>query len=63
MSGNDGLESRGIQSAGFDKMEEAGFVLRPAGLQRDGGEVFGGENASGHASHIPGLSCFPLGGR
>jgi len=27
MSGDDGLESRGIQRAGFDELEEAGLVL------------------------------------
>jgi hypothetical protein len=41
MPGDDGLESHGIQRACFDELEEAGLVLRPAGLQRDGGEVFG----------------------
>ena len=52
MPGEDGPESRGIQRAGFEELEEAGFVLRPAGLQRDSGEVFGGEDARRGAFHV-----------
>ena len=37
---------------GLDELEEAGFVLGAAGLERDGGEMFGGENAGWLAFHL-----------
>ena len=36
----DGLKAGGIQHAGFDELEQPGFVLGTSGLERDGGEMF-----------------------
>ena len=52
MPDEDGLETRGIQRAGFDELEEPGLVLGPSGLERDGREVFGGEDAGWRAIDI-----------
>src|SRR5882757_5599722 len=52
MPRDDSLETPGIQRASLDELKQAGLVLRPAGLKRDGGEVFSGEDARGRAFHI-----------
>ncbi len=52
MPGNDVLEARRIKRAGFDELEQAGLIFRTPGLECDGGEMFGGENAGGCAGDI-----------
>jgi len=48
----DGLKARGVECTRFDELEQAGFILGAPGLERDGGEVFGGEDAGGCAVHV-----------
>ena len=52
MPGDDGLELRDLQGAGFNGLEEASLVLRAASLQRDDSDVFGGEDPSGRAFDV-----------
>src|SRR3989442_10261355 len=41
VAGDDGLEARGIQRAGLDELQQAGFVLGASSLERDGRKMFG----------------------
>lgn len=52
MPGHDGLEPVGVERAGFDELQQPGLVLRPPGLEREGGEMFRGENARRSAFDI-----------
>ena len=60
MTRDDGLKAGGVEHAGLDKLQEAGFVLGAAGLKRDGGEVFGGENAHRRSS-LPAIAVAAVG--
>ena len=53
MASEDGLKTRGLQHAGLDELQQPGLVLGASGLERDGGQMFGGENPRGRAVHIP----------
>src|SRR5205823_14505647 len=50
--GEDGLKARAVERRSFEELEQAGLVLGAAGLERDGGQMFGGEDARGRASDI-----------
>ena len=52
MPGKDGLKLRGVERARFDKLKQAGFVLGATGLERNRGQMFGGEHARGRADDI-----------
>ena len=52
MAAEDGLEVCSVERAGLNKLEETGFVLGAPRLERDGGEVFGSEDAGGCSVHI-----------
>ena len=48
MAGEEGLETVGVEDAGFDELEQARLVFGAAHLQGDGREMFGGEDARGN---------------
>src|SRR5437867_7043465 len=50
--GDDGLKTFGVQRAGFNELEKPGFVFRAAGLERDRGQMFGGEDLRGRAGDV-----------
>lgn len=50
---HDNLKPARIQGPGFDELEKAGLVLCASGLQGDGGQMLGGEYASGLSIHVP----------
>src|SRR5437667_9739041 len=52
MPSDDGLKLSAVEGAGFDKLEQASFVLGAAGLKRNGGQMFCGKYAGGDARDV-----------
>src|SRR5439155_1454231 len=50
--GEDGLKARGVERRAFDELEQASLVLGATGLERDGSQMLGGEDARGRAGDI-----------
>src|SRR5438552_17975477 len=47
-----GLKLFGIQCAGFNELEQPSFVFCATGLERNRGQMYGGENVRGHAIDV-----------
>jgi hypothetical protein len=52
VTGHDLAELPFVDGIGFDELKNAGFIFAASGLQRDGGEVFGGKDTRADALNI-----------
>ncbi len=46
------LKPREIQRVGFDELQDTGLIFGASRLQRDSGEMFGGEDTRGSSFHV-----------